>query len=339
MVVFVKSLATYRTIKQATVISSDLVMDSLTYEASTIKVSGMGITRSDAGSWLVVDGTVFRISDVRPAGGNTTLTLESPLDAFQRPLELETQPVTQTVGGFVSALLQSQWAACDDPVYAMPYLVVSNLDTTPFVPPETDESASFTLPDYVRLMRKTYRTTVQFSDEQGCLACTVFAAPAAKRQISFEDGRSKLTSVTYSVSGLAKLTAIQDIDTGEKDASGNPIYVRERSTWYLSEGGEISQLIPARRAPGEWGQVYLKGSDDVRTKVAEKFAKNKTDHKLEFWSTIDLPVQADCTFMVHDQLLHSHISYKRKSNDESRYFYKSGELATTVTEKLKGAMK
>lgn len=339
MEVFVKSFATYRTIKQASMISCALVLDSLERESSTIAVAGAAIDRSDAGNWLIVEGQVFRVADVKPETDRTVLTIEAPLEAFQRPLEFEVQPNNQTIGGFIASQLKTHWAACDDPVYALPYLNVSTVGTAPFVPPELDSSGCYSLPDYVRLMRKAYRVTLSFSDAGSSLTCTIRAVPPVARQVSFEDGRSQLQSVAYSYSGLAKITALHDIDTGEKNAAGDPVYLRERSTWYLSEDGEISQLIPSRRAPGEWGSVYVKGTEDVRTKVVEAFAKNKANHKLEFWSTLDIPVQADCVFLVYGQLLRSYISFKRKSSADGRYYYKSGELATTATEKLRGVVK
>jgi hypothetical protein len=43
--------------------------------------------------------------------------------------------------------------------------------------------------------------------------------------------------------------------------------------------------------------------------------------------------------MVYGELLQSYISYKRKTSEDKRYYYKSGELATTATEKLRGAAK
>lgn len=339
MEIFVKSFSTYRTIKQATAVSHSMVLDALDRENSTVTVAGSGIDRSDAGNWLIANGQVFRIADVKPETDRAVLTLEAPLEAFQRPLEFEDQPDDQTIGGFIAAQLQTRWAACDDPVYAMPYLHVSTVGTVPFVPPELDSSGCFSLADYARLMRKAYRVTVAFADAGRQLDCTVQVVPASVRNVSFEDGRSQLQSVAFSYSGLAKITALHDIDTGEKDAAGNSVYLRERSTWYLSEDGEISQLIPSRRAPGEWGSVYVKGTEDVRTKVVEAFAKNKANHKLEFWSTLDIPVQADCVFLVYGQLLRSYISFKRKSSTDGRYYYKSGELATTATEKLKGVIK
>ena len=61
---YVKSFSTYRTIKKATVISSALTLDSLEADASTITVVGTDIGRSNTGDWLVVDGSVYRISNM-----------------------------------------------------------------------------------------------------------------------------------------------------------------------------------------------------------------------------------------------------------------------------------
>lgn len=339
MHVFVKRFSDYKTIKKASVISYALALDSLERESSTVTVAGTAIDLSDTGNWLLHNGLVYFISGVNPQDEQTVLTLESPLEAFQRALELDLQPLGQTIGGFIAAQLRSHWINCDDPLYAVPYLTVSNSDTTPYVPPELDGSGSYKLPVYARLMRKTYRTEIRFDDGGNQLKCSIRNVPAVPRQISFDDGHSRLQSVAYSSSGLAKVTALHDIDTGEKDASGNAIYERERTQWYLSEDGSISQLIPDRRASGEWGVVQVKSNEDVRTKVEEAFAKNKTSHKLEFWSDRDLPVQTICTFLVYGKLLRSHISCKRKSSTDNRFYYKSGELATTATEKLKGVLK
>ncbi len=337
MEAFVKSFAAYRTVKKATVLSHSLVLDSLDYDLSTVTVRGTAINRGDVGSWLILDGHLFRISGVKPDTDRTTITLESPLDAFRRPLELEAQPNGQTVGGFIAAQLQRHWVAGDDPVYAVPYLDVSNSDTTPFASPDLDGSGCFALPDYCRLMRKSFRTAVRFRDGGSKLICSIAYDPPQARQVSFADGRSQLQRVAYSASGAAKLTALQDVPTGEKDTAGNPIYLRERTVWYLSESGEVSQLIPDRRAVGTWDLVLVPSGKDVRTKVVETFAQNRRSHKLEFWSTLDLPVQSDCTFRVYGETLRSWISCKSKSGGDLRFYYKSGELQTTASEKLKGA--
>lgn len=337
---FVKNFSGYRTIKQAPVISSALTLDSLDADTSTVTVVGTGINRSDTGNWLIIDGRCYLITNVKPQTDRTMLTLMSALDAFDRPLEYAVGQSPTSVGAFVADCLTQHWIAEADPVYTMPYLVVSNSDTTPYSPPETDDNGLFALPDYCRLMRRSYRVNARFADAGDTLQCTISKVPAAARQISFDDGHSQLQSVDYSSSGIAKLTILYDRDTGGKDENNNPIVVRERSTWYLSDSGDISQSIPSRRASGEWNTIAIKGKDiDVQAKAIETFAKNKSNHKLEFWSDRDLTVHDDCTFLVYGEVLQSYISYKRKSSTDKRYYYKSGELATTATEKLKGLYK
>lgn len=339
MEAFVKSFATYRTIKKATVITSALAVDSLEADTSTVTVKGTEINRSDTGNWLIIDGMVYLISVVKPQKDRTMLTLLSPLDAFSRPMELTTPADGQTVGGFAADLLENNWVTCDDAVYAMSYLTVSNSDTTPYVAPELDSAGCFLLNEYLRLMRKSYRVTVRFTDAGSSLACSISKPPTAARQVSFEDGRSQLQSVDYSSSGTAKLTVLCDVDTGAEDENGETLLERQRYTWYLAEDGSASQTIPARRASGIWSTISVKKLEEMEAKVIETFAKNKSNHKLEFWSTLDLAVQDDCTFQVYGETLHSYISYKRKSSEDKRFYYKSGELATTATEKLRGVTK
>lgn len=339
MQAFVKSFATYKTTRMAAVITSALTLDSLSAENSTVTVVGTEIGQSDAGSWLVIDGGVYFITGVKPQTDRTLLTLASPVDAFTRPLEFFDQSANQTIGRFIAQQLTEHWIECTDPAYALAYLTVSNLDTTAFVPPELDKNGCFKLSEYIRLMRRSYRITVRFSDGGTALVCTISMPPAESRNVSFEDGRSQLQNLDYSSSGTAKLTVLCDVDTGEKDDDGDAIVERQRSTWYLAADGSVSQTVPSRRASGTWDTISVNKPEDVEAKVIETFAKNKTNHKLEFWSTLDLDVQDDCTFFVYGESLHSYISYKRKSSEDSRYYYKSGELATTATEKLRGVVK
>lgn len=326
---YIKSFATYRTIKKVTVISSSLVVDSLEADGSSVTVRGSAVGRSDTGNWLIIDTMVFRIANVKPQSDRTIITLTSPLEAFNRALELNAQEEGQTIGGFILAALNEHWITQEDAAYALRYLKVSNSDTTAFVAPVLGSNNCFVLSEYCRLMRKGYGVSICFSDAGSYLSCVINKYPAASRQISFTDGRSQLQSVDYSASGIAKLTVLCEEETDD-------VVTYNRSVWYLSEAGEISQEVPARRAAGEWSTILVKGEDNIAPKVVETFAKNKANHKLEFWSTIDLNVQDNCTFFVYGEQLQSYISYKRKSSEDKRYYYKSGELATTATEKLRG---
>lgn len=336
---FVKSFSTYRTTKKAPVISSTLIIDSLDAEASSAVVAGTEITPLDVGNWLIIDGLVYRISAVKPQTDRAQLTLVAPVDVFSRPLEYFEQSVGQTIGNYIAEQLEEHWIQCEDPAYAIPYLSVSGSDTSVFSAPELDSAGCYRLDEYARLMRRTYGTTLRFRDGGAALLCEISSPPETRRQISFDDGKSQLQTLDYSASGTAKLTVICDVDTGEKDDGGNAITYRQRSTWYLAEDGSASDSVPPRRATGEWTTITVSKPEDVETKVLETFAKNKTNHKLEFWSSMDLPVRCICTFFVYGVPITSDITLKRKSSSDNRYFYRCGELATTASEKLRGAIR
>ena len=339
MIVFVKDFATYRTIKHASTVSHSLVLDSLSSEKSSVIVSGSDIDISDIRNWLIADGYVYQITNVTTNAGQTTVNLIHPLDVFSRPLELHDQPLDQTVGGFVAAQLKMHWVNADDPMYAIPYLIVSNLDTIPFVAPELDSRGLYSLSEYCRAMRKSYQLTVHFSNANHSLICTISKSSVLARNVSFEDGHSLLKSATAATVGYAKLTVLHDISTGEKDSEGNPIYARERTEWYLAEDGTVSIIEPARRAAGEWNVLHLKNCPNVSEKVIEAFSKNRAGGKLEFLSDLELDVNTACTFFVQNKILKSYISSKKKDSSNKRYFYKAGEFATTLTEKVKGVTK
>ena len=320
MELFIKDRLTFRA-KQASSLGYDLVLDSLDKESSTVSVPSDSITRSDIGSWLVACGNVYMISQVKPGDTKTTLSLQHPLEAFARPLVYEEPSVGQSIGSFIADSLRKNWIDCDDPVYAIPYLVVSNSDTTPFVPPDVDDNGLFDLASYCRLMRRTYGVSVNFSLSGGHLACAIDTPPVGYRQVIFTDGRSQLKSVDYGASGTAKITAIQDGTS---------------SVWYLTESGEISQTVPDRRATGSWTAISVSSSADVTAKVAEAFAKGRSGHKVEFFSELDLNVLDNCILRIRGESLTSYISCKRKRSGDTRYYYKAGELATTASEKLRG---
>lgn len=334
MICFVKNFTQFKTVKRASVISYALTLDSLDQDTSTVTVAGTEIGRSDIGSWLIIDGGVYWIKSVKPNKDRTMLTLLSPLYAFARTLEYA-RAVYPSIGAFLESMLENNWIRCPDTVYAIPYLTLENYDTTEFQLPELDAENCFLFTDYAQLMRQTHRVYMQFSDGGSQLLCQIRKQPDAYRQIAFDDGHSQLQSLDYSSSGIAKVTVLQDVSTGASDADGNPIMQRTRTDWYLSEDGEISRTVPARRAVGSWETIFINSNDDQASRVAETFAKNKSDHKLEFWSDRDLPVHADCTFYVYGELLRSYISYKRSVSNDTRFYYKSGELATTATDKLR----
>lgn len=200
MQVYLKTFAAWRTVRQATALSSNLVIDSLDAENGSVTVDGTEIGNGNTGDWIVVDGMIYQLSAVKPQTDRTVLTLTNLIDSFSRPLELqETIPEGQTIGGFIKAAITDNWILSDDPVYAIPYMTVISDDTTPLELPEMDNSGLYTLSDYIRLVRRTHRVTVTFSPTESGILCRIQKAPEIYRQVTFDDGRSQ--STTYLIPG------------------------------------------------------------------------------------------------------------------------------------------
>lgn len=53
---FVKSYATYRTIKKASVITSSLTLDSLDAVSSSVTIVGTEIGPANIRDWIIIDG-------------------------------------------------------------------------------------------------------------------------------------------------------------------------------------------------------------------------------------------------------------------------------------------
>lgn len=330
MQVFVKKFRDYRTIKNAVTLSHTLVLDSLKQEKSTVTVKGTAIGRSNTGDWLLADGRLFVIQNVKPTGENTVLTLLPPLDAFSRKLQPGLKASDQSVGQLIKRSLEENWTRCPDPVYAVPYLSILNEDQTPVIAPTEDLLTAWSLPEYCRKMRKLFRIRVSFRDvDSRQILCRITVQPEVYRQILFEDGHSTLQTVDYASDGISKATVIRNTEAGGK-------IKHEEETWYLAADGGVSMAVPEKRAPGRWELVEAKGKDPLELAARAAFAKNKYDHRITFLSDKELSVGEICGFNVYGDILVSAISCKTITSGDSRALYKSGQLAVRASEKLKG---
>lgn len=336
MVAFIKTAAAFKTAAQLNVLSYSRCLDASEQEASTVTVAGTDVSRSNAGNWLYIDRELYLIDKVTPQEGRTLLSLLPPEDAFSRLLPYTAPSSGTTIGGFISAILNSNWIAQADGAYAYTYLSVTATDSAAFIAPALDDDGLWALTDYIRAVRSSASVRVDFSVQRDTLSVSIHVAPTTARKILFDDGHAQLETAAYSRSGTAKITVVQPVDSGTTDADGEKIYNTTYTDWYLAADGSSSTSVPAQRADGQWITLALSASAVQSEKVADQFGRNKASHKVEFWSDRLYSAYDPCTLLVYGELLSSYISYVGLRSTDSRYFYRSGELATTAAEKLKG---
>lgn len=329
---YLKSASTFYTTGQKDTVDYDLVLDSIKGETGSVTILGDDVPASMTGSWLILTGDPYRISEASPSKGKTKLKL-LPFDTlFDRKLLYEADN-SATIGGYMAGIITSEWKNQSDPVFAAPYLAVTNTDTTPFVAPETDEKGIFNFLEYVRKMRQDYGVTISAEVSLNTLVLTISAHTPVVRPLVLDDGHTQLIQADFSNKAKSKLTVYIAEETG-KDADDNPIYTVTESIYYLAADGTVSDTVPADRAAGEWGSITIGKDDDPLEKATEEFGKNEESHKVEFFSAFGLEIGDKVRMKLHGEIFESTVTgiYRKKSDSRTRY--KLGDLPTTLSEKM-----
>ena len=336
MQAYVLSRATFRPIYQRAALTYDLCLDSLDGLKSQVVLVGDDISQRAAGGFLLVNGSLFLVDGVAPGEGATTLSLLPPEDLFDRPRIYRAPAAGATVGSFLRAEILT-WRDEPDAVYALPYLDVSDSDTTPFVPPTVDSNGLYILRDYIRRVRRDLGVTLSFSARHGALAVEIRRQQPQRVGLVDRDGHTALISSAYSRTAVAKVTTVQPIDSGEVDENGDKIFLTELTDYYVSTSGAVSTEEPTNRASGDWTTLVISEKADPAEEVARLIAQNGETHKLEFYHDRRLQVRDVADIRFRGQLFTGTITAVSRQTGESRWLYQIGSLATKLTEKVRAA--
>ena len=222
----------------------------------------------------------------------------------------------------IKAAIETNYKNQSDPLYAIGYLSVSaQTQTTPVVDTEPTDEGYFVLSDYIDRAALLQDVFVSFSPVRNVLNVSISQKTRPLHNVDFADDKHFFVSDNYSVKAVSKITAI------DKDTSAKTVY-------YLKADGEITTEQPAAadRVRGEWKVI----TNANLQKVTEEFKKNEYSHLVEFYSYKNFDVGDNVKFRMKDgRVVLSQISAKHKSSADNRYFYKAGEMAVTLIEKLK----
>lgn len=319
MVAFIKRRKDFKTYASAEVVSYDVPLASITDDVGTIILYNSTVTRGSEGDFLIMDGHIWVIDQVTPDEMQTTITVADIASAFDRPLPFTTEEAT--IGSFLEQQLVDHYRDVSDLSYQMPYLQITNLDNTVYLGPTVTDGL-FNLRTYMRKVNRLRDVQVLFSVSGNKLNILIQPRQRPSHNIIFDDGTSQLISRSYSRSSIAKVTAYQ-LGVGH--------------TYYLSADGDVCEEEPVFRAEGKWEVLALDETEDLEEKVQDIFSQNSNSHKIEWRSTKAYDLYDTVVLRLDGGLMSSYVSYIGISSADHRYYYKSGELATTLTERLKGA--
>ena len=319
MVAFIKRRKDFKTYASAEVVSYDVPLASIEDDVGTIILYNSTVTRGSEGDFLIMDGHIWVIDQVTPDEMQTTITVGDIASAFDRPLPFSSDG--NTIGDFLAQQLIAHYRDIADLAYRMPYLTITNLDKTEYLGPTVTDGL-FNLRTYMRKVNRLRNVQVRFSVSQDKLIIHIEPRQRPSHNIIFEDGTSQLLSRSYSRSSIAKVTAYhQGIGY----------------TYYLDANGSVRDTEPVHRAEGKWEVLALEEHEIVEERVQDIFSQNSNSHKIEWRSGKQYELYDTVVLRLDGGLMSSYVSYIGISSSDNRYYYKSGELATTLTERLKGA--
>lgn len=319
MVAFIKSRKNFKTYASAEMVTFDVPLTSITDDVGTIVLYNAAVTRGSEGDFLIMDGHIWLIDQVTPDEMQTTVAVTDVAGAFDRLLPFEAEG--ESIGAYLAQQLIDHYRDISDTAYQMPYLEITNLGNTEYLGPTVTDGL-FSLRTYMRKVNRLRDVQVLFSVAQNKLNVLIQPRQRPSHNIVFGDGSSQLLSRSYSRSSVTKVTAYQ---------------LGEGHTYYLSADGDICTEEPAFRAEGKWEVLAVEETEDLQEKVQDIFSQNSNSHKIEWRSTKKYELYDTIVLRLDGGIMTSYVSYIGISSADGRYYYKSGELATTLTERLKGA--
>lgn len=322
MVGYIKTRRAFKTVSgRLPVAEYDAAIEALDkYKSKFVVSADIGI--NNTGNWFIADSHLWVIDEISIDNGVSTLTCLQPAEAFNRYIPYNNLGAT-TVGELIAETLSTHYRYQRDLFYAVPYLEIYNYDDTPLIEPETDSDGLWSLAEYLRTMAKEQKVFCEFTVNGPLLRVEIYKKYAISHSLVFGRGGNELVANTFSRAEVAKITTVQG-DT--------------QLDWYLSTDGSVSNEAPAgeMRVDGEWVWLFLDEDDDAAAEVSKEFDAAPASHKIEWYSDSSFDLGDKLTMRLNGVKVTGEVTYIGITSADDRTYYHSGELATTLADKLRG---
>lgn len=334
MKAYIKRSSDFKTVLMGTAESWSLPVASADGDTGQLALAEYA-PAEHTGNWVYVLGQIYRIAQATPSNNQFTATLADPATAFDRQAIWPDAPET-TYGAFIKAALERDYLNCADAAYKVPYLQITNTDTTALAVPELDDTKLYRLSDIITTARAA-GVRIRFGIDGDKLAVDISTGAGTEHNILFTDGRAQLETESYSADTTAKVTVLQAQEKAEDADKDAPTeYVAH--TFYLCADGEITETAPTDRAEGKWAYITCKAGETPADKAAEVFAANANSYKIEFYSSRRYALYDRVRLRLHGAVFATRITGITLKSGDDRYLYRCGELATTIQQKVKKSL-
>lgn len=328
MIAFVKSIRDFSTLAAAQVASWDLPLATSGDDTGSVALLGESAAGRE-GNWLVINRRIYLISQTAYSSGLTTLTLQMPINAFDRGIYYAS--AGSSIEAFIAAALTGAYKNVSDSYFAMPYLNITVDSTTPFAAPEISDGM-YILSDYIKSVRPSTYTDDGAVNVPGVICdfnCTDTAlnirlhnAAPTTRNAVFDTNLFQLKTRACSRDVVSKVSVVV-ADTGTT------------LDFYLTPWGTAGTQAPAERVAGKWISVAYNDKEPAIDTAKKEFEKNQDTHKVEFYSRLQFNLLDPVMMRMGDAVEIYRITCIRKSSSDDRYLYTCGDMPTTLTDKIR----
>lgn len=320
MTAYIKRIKDFVTVAYAPAIKWNVPLFSNDNSSGTITfTTDSQIKRGYEGYWLIMDGHIWVIQSISPSDTEISVTVVDAFNAFNRNHRIVSG--YSTTGALLAAIFNLNYKQQSDAEYAMPYLDVTNTNTTPLIAPTPIDEIFFSATDYMRLCSQK-GVKIDFEPTNTELKVKISNRSTAYSNIILDDSHSQLVSQEYSQDITSKVSVVIGANM---------------TSYYLQPDGTISQSAPSPRIQGQWQMI--KAEDNAQEAAQAVFDKNDAAYKIEFNSDRVLDWCSKVKVRVDGEVKDVVISSVSISSDDDRYKYAAGDLATTMTAKLKKLIK
>lgn len=142
-------------------------------------------------------------------------------------------------------------------------------------------------------------------------------------------------TIDFNLEYLASLADIKEgpIDRNSTDAHGKYYRVID---YYLTTDKTISRTPPAIRPAGQWNLYSADASESPLHVAIGAFSGNTDNHKIEFYSDKRFEYYQPMRLRLRGEVMETVITSRTITRTDERYFYKCGNLMTTLTDHVRG---
>lgn len=185
------------------------------------------------------------------------------------------------------------------------------------------ENGVWNVKSYLSKVRRLYNIHTSYSVVNGGLVMRLFHRDRQTHKVFLDLSDFEVLEESFAHEAIGKITTIAE-DTGA------------RREWYLLTDGTITNTYTdENRIDGTWEVLNVSEAANAAEEVKNKFAENSDSHLIEFACSKEYAFYDNLLVRTKEgRVLNSYISAVRKSNDQKKTVYKSGELRIMLDEKL-----